>query len=1066
MADSRELAFQNEVIAELKASGWLVGAPSNYNRERALYPEDLVGFAQEAWPVQWERLEKHHGANTGEALLKAVARELDKSGTLAVLRGEVKDRGARFKLCAFKPDHEMNPDASQRYELNRLRVVPELVYSPHIAEDGEGAKKWRIDLVLFVNGIPVATLELKSSFKQDVSLAKLQYKRDRQPVDPATKKAEPLLTFKRGALVHFALSQDEVWMTTKLDGFDTYFLPFNRGSEPNGQGGKGNYLPADGSYPTAYLWREVFEPDAWLRVLGRFIHLEVEELEDDRGRKRTKETMIFPRFHQWQVVNQLVGAVQVEGTGENYLVQHSAGSGKSNSIAWTAHQLSALYKDGEPLFAAVVVVTDRKVLDNQLQETIHQFDPTPGVVERIRRDEGAGSSKSEKLAAALMGKARIIIVTIQTFPFVLAAIRENASLAGKPYAVLADEAHSSQTGSSARKLREVLMAEQTGEDEELDAEDFLRLSLSARAVSDRISYFAFTATPKSKTLELFGRRPDMNSPASATNLPEPFHVYSMRQAIEERFIIDVLQNYVAYGVAWQLGQKEEADREVDSKKAKKQLSRWVRLHPHNISQKVQIVVEHFREHVMNQLDGEAKAMLVTGSRKEAVRYKLAFDKYIAAQGYGRDGNGIQALVAFSGTVVDEEAGACEFTERSMNPGLKGRDMRDAFDSGDFQVMIVANKFQTGFDQPKLCAMYVDKRLGGVDCVQTLSRLNRTYGKWGADKPTFVLDFVNDPEEILAAFMPYYRTARLTDVSDPNLVHELEDKLHASLLFEWHEVELCAEAAFDPKSKGRAERLTAACHPGRERYRIRREAAYAMIKQATGEFEEAKLTGDKKAAKEAQTEIDNAKEQLAALDLIKKDFGSFIRFYEFISQIVDLDDEKLEKLCIYARHLLPLLQSDNTGSPVDISGVQLTHYKVYREGKANLVMESSGSEGLQPASEMGSGKARDDKAEWLSEIVARLNEMFEGELTEQDMVNYVQTIADKVREKDEVMDQVRNNTREQAMKGDLAKVAMDAVLESREAHNSQALQILSKEHVARAFFDLLYDLLVRDLPEAG
>jgi type I restriction enzyme R subunit len=645
MADSKEQIFQSTIIEQLAAAGWRVGVAENYDVPSALYPEDVLGYVQETSPEAWKKFQKQNPADSEGALLRSVARALERDGTLSVLRHGYKDKGTRIRLCAFRPDHDLNPEALARYGANRLRVVQEVTYTR------EGSDARRIDLVLFVNGLPMATLELKSSFKQSVENAKKQYRLDRPPVDPKTKQAEPLLSFKRGALVHFALSQDEAWMTTRLSGKQTRFLPFNKGTE---DGGAGNPLPADGSFPTSYLWRELFQPDNWLQVLGRYIHLERKEEEDASGRKPFRETMIFPRYHQWEVVRKLVGAVRTEGTGHTYLVQHSAGSGKSNSIAWTAHQLSALYEaEGkEQVFDSVIVVTDRTVLDDQLQETIYQFEHAEGVVRRIKRDEGDGS-KSEKLAEALTGKARIIIVTIQTFPFVLDLIRGSATLKGRKYAVIADEAHSSQSGSSARQLKEVLTAEEIGAGEELSAEDVLRLSLEARNKSENISFFAFTATPKAKTIELFGRLPNPSLPPSSENKPAAFHVYSMRQAIEEEFILDVLKGYTSYEVACKLATEAGKDHKVEGKKGGRELRRWVRLHPHNISQKVAVVIEHYREHVQPLLGGKAKGMLVTSSRKEAVRYKLAFDRYVKEQGYG----GIQAMVAFSGKVEDPENSA-------------------------------------------------------------------------------------------------------------------------------------------------------------------------------------------------------------------------------------------------------------------------------------------------------------------------------------------------------------------------------------------------------------------------
>ncbi|MCD6397739.1 MAG: type I restriction endonuclease subunit R [Spirochaetaceae bacterium] len=707
---ARELVFQQDIIDQLVSNGWLLGKPENYNRKLALYEEDLLGFVKETQEKQWQKFCKIYPNNPEQKFLERVASQLNKAdpnaankemrtfGTLGVLRHELRDRGTRFSLCQFKPEHDLNPDTLSRYKQNRFRVVPELVYSPwateeHLAITGTKARAWRIDLILFVNGLPIATMELKSEFKQAVHNAIKQYKTTRFPVDPATKKQEPLLTFKRGALVHFAVSQYEVYMTTRLEGSDTYFLPFNKGTI---EGGAGNDVPLDvNQYATDYLWNEVLLPDNLLNILARFVHLEITEKEDWEGRKYKKETMIFPRYHQWDVVTKLINTSQEEGPGNKYLIQHSAGSGKSNSIAWTAHQLSSLYNEtGNKLFDSVIIVTDRKVLDAQLQDTISQFEHTDGVVGRINRDEGDGS-KSEKLAAALVSSQPIIIVTIQTFPHVLKAIENDISLKERCYAIIADEAHSSQTGSTARQLKEVLMID--GQDnEDLSPDDILDAAVASRRVNKNLSYFAFTATPKTKTLELFGRLPYPDEAPSKTNKPVSFHVYSMRQAIEEGFILDILKNYTNYKVAYNLALKiEESDQEVESKRARVKLNQWVRLHDYNIAQKVQVIIEHFRDNVMGMLSGHAKAMVVTSSRKEAVRYKLGFDKYITEKGYKK----IHAIVAFSGEVEfndsDPNAQALidkKFTENNMNPNLKGRDMRKAFDSDDYQVM--------SWEQPK------------------------------------------------------------------------------------------------------------------------------------------------------------------------------------------------------------------------------------------------------------------------------------------------------------------------------------------------------------------------------
>ncbi len=1071
-----ESAFQNDIINQLIANGWLLGSPDKYNRELALYEEDLLGFVKETQETQWRKFCKLYPQNPEQKFLERVASQLNKAdpnaankemrtfGTLGVLRHELRDRGTRFSLCQFKPEHDLNPDTLARYGENRLRVVPELVYSPwatkeQLAETGAMAKAWRIDLVLFVNGLPVATLELKSEFKQAVENAIKQYKTTRLPIDPATKKAEPLLTFKRGALVHFAVSQYEVFMTTRLEGENTYFLPFNKGTK---EGAAGNDVPEDvNRYATDYLWNEVLLPDNLLNILARYVHLQIEEKEDWEGRKSKKETMIFPRYHQWDVVNKLIGAARTEGPGHKYLIQHSAGSGKSNSIAWTAHQLSSLYDQvGNKQFNSIIVVTDRTVLDDQLQDTIYQFEHMDGVVGGINAKEGDGS-KSEKLAGALESSQSIIIVTIQTFPFVLKAIENDVSLKERNYAIIADEAHSSQTGSTARQLKEVLMIDANGE-EELTAEDIIEATVASRRVSNNLSYFAFTATPKTKTLELFGRTPNPDEAPSKANLPEAYHVYSMRQAIEEGFILDVLKNYTNYKVAYNLALKiQGSDQEVDSKKAKVKLNQWVRLHDYNIAQKVQIIIEHFKDNVMGLLGGQAKAMVVTSSRKEAVRYKLGFDKYIAEKGYKK----IHAMVAFSGEVEFSENDpnargliGKKFTENNMNPNLKRRDMRKAFDSDDYQVMIVANKFQTGFDQPKLCAMYVDKKLRYVECVQTLSRLNRTYpGK--AESGTFILDFFNDPDDILSSFQPYYQTAELDDVSNPDLIFDLDEKLRSAGIFLWQEVEQFCQAYFQ-KSKSNAA-ISNVCKPAVERWKIRYKSAIEAYKDARDIFERAKKTSDPVLIANSESVLKECKKEKDALEIFKKDLGTFVRFYEFMSQIVDYDDKNLEKLSLYARNLRPMLrESLIREDDIDLDNVVLSHYRLSLIRQKDLILaENSPEYKLSPGEGLGTAKAKDKKEEFLSQIINRLNELFiTDQLTEKDLVNYAYAIRDKVSENELVMAQIANNTPEQAMLGDFPKAIDDAVLDSSEAHQNQMMQLLSDPKKAAGFARIVFDLL--------
>jgi len=1092
-----ERTFQDNIIQQLLAQGWLLGSSDKYHRALALYPEDVLGFVQDTQDAQWQKFCANHPKDTEPKFLELVAAQLAKAdpnathkdsrsvGTLGVLRHELRDRNARFSLCQFKPEHELNPDTLARYAQNRLRVVPELVYSPwaseaQLAETGDSdakkkAKAWRIDLVLFVNGLPVATLELKSEFKQAVHSAIKQYKTTRLPVDPVARKPEPLLSFKRGALVHFAVSQYEVHMATRLEGENTVFLPFNKGTQ---DGGAGNDVPEDvNQYASAYLWNEVLQPDNLLNILARFVHLQIEDKESWDGRKYKKESLIFPRYHQWDVVKQLLAAARAEGPGHKYLIQHSAGSGKSNSIAWVAHQLSSLYRgDGRKQFHSVIVVTDRTVLDAQLQDTIQQFEHTEGVVGRINNKEGEGS-KSEKLAAALEAAQPIIIVTIQTFPFVLRAIENSVSLKERCYAIIADEAHSSQSGSTARQLKEVLMKEASAdgndvddEDATLDSDDIIAATVASRRASGNLSFFAFTATPKAKTLELFGRLPHADEAASSSNKPEAFHVYSMRQAIEEGFILDVLKNYTNYKVAYKLALKiQAADQEVESHRARVKLGQWVRLHEHNIAQKVMLIVEHFKTHVMGLLGGQAKAMVVTSSRKEAVRYKQCFDRYISDKGYQK----IHAMVAFSGevTFAESDPNAAElkgakFTEATMNPNLKGRDMRKAFDSDDYQLMIVANKFQTGFDQPKLCAMYVDKKLAGVECVQTLSRLNRTYPN-KAETGTFVLDFFNEPDDILSAFQPYYQTAELADVSDPNLIFTLRDKLRAQGIFSWQEVEqFCS--AFYLKNKSNAA-IANICKPAVQRWQQRYKSAVEAFKQAKLMWERCKKTADAVLITNAEKSLKECQKEKDALEIFKKDLGTFVRFYEFMSQIVDYDDSDLEKLSLYARNLRPmlreaLLEEDD----IDLDKVVLSHYRVAKLHQQDLKLQENSAEyKLKPGEDLGTARPKDKKEEFLSQIISRLNEVFvTDQLTDKDMVNYAYAIRDKIGENDIVMQQIENNSAEQALLGDFSKAMDNAIMDSSAAHQNQMMQLLADPKKAAGFAQIVFDLLVSGRSEPG
>jgi type I restriction enzyme R subunit len=1006
-----ELAFEDGICAHLAAHGWLYepDAAGRYDRAHALFPEDLAAWLQHSQPDSWDSLTKTHGPATLTTLADRLRSALDKQGTLALLRDGLDIVGLkqRLSLCQFRPALGMNPALEARYAANRLRVVRQVRYSLH----GQDS----LDLVLFLSGIPVATAELKSDFTQSVTDAVDQYRYDRPPKVPGKNVAEPLLSFPGGALVHFAVSNSRVAMCTRLAGVDSAFLPFDRGQDM----GAGNPPNPNGA-PTAYLWVEVWQRDSWLEIIGRYLV----PVRDDK--KRLVGT-IFPRFHQLDATRRLVAQVLEDGPGQRYLIQHSAGSGKTNSIAWTAHFLADLHDAAhQKLFDTVLVVSDRTVLDKQLREAIEGFERTLGVVATIT---GEGASKSRELAAALDGGKKIVVCTIQTFPFALAEIRRLAATKGKRFAVIADEAHSSQTGSAAGKLKAALSLEERAaldDGGEIDIEDVLAAEMAARVTLDNhITYVAFTATPKAKTLELFGRRPNTEQPAGPDNLPVAFHVYAMRQAIEEGFILDVLRNYTSYKVAFRLTHqgREVTEAEVDASEAKKGIMGWVRLHPANIAARVRIVVEHFRQNVAHLLAGRAKAMVVTASRKEAVRWMLAMQEYIRQQNYG-----IGLLVAFSGEVDDPDSGPEPFTEISMNPALLGRDIREAFATPQFSVLLVANKFQTGFDQPLLCAMYVDRKLGGVQAVQTLSRLNRA--ATGKDT-TYVVDFVNEPGEILAAFRQYHTTAELGGTSDPNVVLDLRNKLDAQGCYDWHEVERVVRSVLNPKAS-QAE-LDAAIGPVSNRLLVRFKHAQ---QNARDESEGSKLH-------------QAARDEMEALILFKRDLGSYVRAYEFLGQMFDYGNTDYEKLYLFAKLLLPLLAYGRQRDGIDLSALKLTHHRMRELGQQKLNLNGEAApDPLKPLTESGSGAVQDKQKLLLAAIIQAINDLFEGDVTDGDAVTYVDNvIKGKLLESETLQAQAAVNTKEQfSNSATLQHELMSAIMDAMAAHQTMSTQALGSEHV--------------------
>lgn len=749
------------------AGGYAKREPGDFDEALALFRDDVTGFLGESQPARWEALAALLGPKTEATVLDSLAKELELKGALHVLRHGFKCYGKTFRMAFFRPNTRMNPEAAESYARNRFTIARQVSFTSVLKKADGSNRRCVIDVTLAVNGLPVVTAELKNPLTgQRAADAVRQYSEERDERDL-------LFAFKRRALVHFAVDPDEVRMTTRLKGKDTAFLPFNRGRNH----GSGN-PPVEGNWKTHYLWDEVLQADSLLEILQRFMHLEIKEkqVRSDKGvRTVKKETMIFPRYHQLDTVRKLIAHTRAHGAGRNYLIQHSAGSGKSNSIAWLAHRLASLHDENdEKIFHSVVVVTDRRVLDQQLQNTIYQFEHKTGVVEKIDED-------THQLVRALSKGTPIIVSTIQKFPFISQALSTMESkgagvkidTAGKRFAVIVDEAHSSQSGDTATALKgmlnkegiEAAIAAQLSDEEDDDLSEETRAAVLRDALKrsrqPNLSFFAFTATPKFKTKTLF----DEPGPSGAS----PFHEYTMRQAIEEGFIMDVLQNYTTYKRFYGLIKQVEDDPGVPRKKAAKVLTRYLELHPVNIEQVVSVIVEHFRLYVMHELGGRAKAMVVTGSRLAAVRYKLALDRYIAENDY----EGIRSLVAFSGAVEDPDDPGSSYTEVAMNDGLAESELSEAFERDDYRVLLVAEKYQTGFDQPLLQTMYAVKKLSGVQAVQTLSRLNRMApGK----ARTFVLDFANDEDAIYQAFKPYYEATPIGENADPHRLSELQHRL--------------------------------------------------------------------------------------------------------------------------------------------------------------------------------------------------------------------------------------------------------------------------------------------------
>lgn len=1045
-----ECHLEAYIVEQLEAGGWLVGDSHGYDKERALFTADVIGWIKDSQPEAWEKLQRLHGAGTETAVLDRLTKTLasKEAGTINVLRRGFSIAGAgNVAMSQARPEDARNETVIKRYAAKRLRVVSQLMYSPDKSDE--------IDLAFFINGIPVATVELKTDFTQSVEAAMKQYRQGRQPKNEKTGRAEPLLTFKRGAIVHFAMSDSDIRMTTKLNGDSTFFLPFNKGND----GAAGNPPGRDGEYPVAYFWQQVLQKDNWLRIFHRFILLEKKEAQDVNGRTYYKETMIFPRFHQFEAVTKIIDAVRAEGAGQPYLIQHSAGSGKTNTISWTAHSLIRIRRpDGEPYFHSVIVVTDRTVLDKQLQDAIVQIEHQTGVVRAIDR-ETSNLPKSQQLAEAMLAGTPIIICTLQTFPYAQKIILNEQSLRNRRFAVMIDEAHSSTSGTSADDLRYVLTGQSEAEWEKLTKEERLSVWQSSRQRPGNASYFAFTATPKHSTMSLFGRPRDPMKPASAENPPVPFHLYTMQQAIEEGFILDVLENYTNYNVAFRIGTafNEKTDERVDEKTAKRALARWLSLHPTNVAQKVELIVEHFRKNVMHLLGGQAKAMVVTSSRAAAVKYHLELERYCLKNGY----TSIQAMVAFSGDVANKDVQddiypeTHQFNENNMNPQLNGRDMRKAFDRKEYKVMIVANKFQTGFDQPKLVAMYLDKRISGVEAVQTLSRLNRTFP--GKDK-TYVIDFANKAEEILEAFKMFYREAKVADIQSPDIVYDVKARLDAAMIYTEAEVVAFGDVIVDPSVTH--QKLYALTQAATDRYNGKMKDLNDAIARWEKAWNYANEEQDETAMANADTHRSELTKERDELMIFNENLTKFVRLYQYVAQLVDFGDPDLEAFANYASLLRKRLKGISP-EQVDLGDLKLTHYKMKKEGGLDGIGDAADGRAQYGISDNGQRDARDRKKKYLSELIENLNKAFGKDISDKDQVAFAVHVSEKLRDDQLVMAQVQNNPREQAMKADLPQAIIQAITNAFLTHQTIATKLLSDDESRAMFTDVVYQLLRQD-----
>lgn len=1059
----KEKNFENAIAEGLVTSGWRRSEnDAGYDRARALYPADVFEWLKTAYPEEFDRLQ--NAKNWEASLLDRLQDFARQHGSLALLRDPIGIAGiGRFKMSESAPEDDRNEVVARRYRSNILRVVQQVHYNTTSEES--------IDLVFFINGVPVATVEVKTDFTQGINDAVAEYRTHRNPHIPRALSRVPLIVPVRGAIVHFALTESDIQMTTQLNGRDTRFLPFNRGNE----GHAGNPPATDEHpYPTGYFWKEVCRPDSWLRIFHSFVFAE-----------KKGGALIFPRYHQWRAVSRLVAASKAEGPGHSYLIEHSAGSGKTKTITWTAFQLSNLrHGDGSPFFDTILIVSDRTVLNDQLSRAVMGFKAKDGVAVAI--GEKKGEAKSRELAQQLEEGRRIVVVTIQTFPYAMEQIILNEKLVDKHFAVIFDEAHNSQTGATSSKLQTALGLSGKGDSLGDTLDDYLLTIQNSRKRPQNVSYYGFTATPKHATLMLFGRT-DINeadgrpqeTDEDGNPLPMSFDVYPMRQAIEEKFILDVLQGYTPYKTAYQLACEVEEKSRVNKQAAGRALAKWKALHPTNVTQKTEFIIDHFLKNVAPLLNGQAKAMIVTSSRAAVVRYKKAFDRFLSDHPDLKDKAFLKLgvpIAAFSGEVpgadcihADDKPGEAFaeidpetlYNEKNLNPDI--REALDvAFNTDAYRLMIVANKFQTGFDQPKLCAMYVDKTIGNdVEIVQTYSRLNRIFPN--KDR-IYIVDFVNDPENVLRAFKKYDSGAKIENIQDPNVIYEMRTEIENSRLFDQSDLDEFKNIRYaeiykltEAGKSTHADLYSLFDRPAKsfnERLRIAHDS-YLRWEQ----FHEQALIRENEAdQQEADEHIKEAADEIRQLQSLKKQISRFNAVYCYISQLVSLGDAELEVFAGYCQLLAKRLDAVPK-EDVDISGILLTGYSIVPKG--SVTPDQEAEDVTLKGISSGRGPQEGELPVFLHEVVEKLNSLFGDLVPQETQLNFVNGVANELRNDPEVMLQVKHNTPDAAKIGRLAAVLPQKVLGLLGDYQKLVTYLIQNRDTKDPLVDLVYDLLTHE-----